>query len=601
VDHHEVEWQFEAQDLGFVESWLEQHSTGTGLVVKEEGTEEISDTYYDTEDWRLQRAGYALRVRGGAAGGAEATMKSLTRAGEPEGNVWRRREITEPLKDEKLETLLGASGPVAERLRALVGGRGVRPLFEIRTQRKSFALRLEADADGSRDGSDGGAGEVTEDASGDVRPQGAAGGGVTIGVVTLDRTEIPLGEGEEPVALSRVEVETGEGTAPTPDLRGFVDELQFALDLTPTTISKYEAGVYATGLTPGAAEDLGGPREVGPEMTVGEAAFAVLRGQFAEMRAHEPGTRLGEDPEELHDMRVATRRMRAAIKLFEDSLPERARWLREELRNVAGALGEVRDLDVQMEQLESWRAEAGEEDAEFLGKVLELLAKRRAEARKRMLETLNSGRYERFETSFAEMLRRGPGADEELSRKNGRDPASEPVTLAAPALLSKRYRSFAKAAKGLDEASEPEAYHELRKKGKRLRYALEFLSGVYGGETAGLVGALKAVQDDLGRHQDAIVAADLLRELGTSTDGPRVSRGTAFAMGAYAERYLQEARRIRAGFASSEPYRALMGGKAWKDLQKTMQKTEEKAAKARAAGAKDSKKSGKKAAAKAAV
>jgi CHAD domain-containing protein len=566
VDHHEIEWQFEAEDLGIVESWLGQHSTGTGLVVGEEGTEEISDTYYDTQDWRLQRAGYALRVRAGE-GGAEATMKSLDRA--VDGNAWRRREITEPLKDAKPETLAEASGPVGERLRALLGKGELRELFEIRTRRTSFALRLEA-PEGSRNGqADGeGDGEVTEDASGDVRSRE----GVKIGVVTLDRTEIPLGEGEEPVTLSRVEVEAGEGTAPTPDLRGFVDELQFALSLTPTTISKYEAGVYATGLVPG-SEDLGGPAEARAGMSVGEAAFAVLRGQFSEMRAHEPGTRLGEDPEELHDMRVATRRMRAAIKLFEDSLPERAKWLREELRNVATALGEVRDLDVQMEQLEAWKGDAGEEDAEFLGKVLEILHKRRAEARERMLETLNSGRYERFETSFAEMLRRGPGADEELSRGNGHDPSSEPITLAAPALLSRRYKSFAKAAGRLDETSHPEAYHDLRKKGKRLRYALEFLSGVYDGETAGLVKALKAVQDDLGRHQDAIVAADLLRELGTNTEGPRVSRGTAFTMGAYAERYRREAAGIRASFTASEPYRTIMGGKAWKDLRKVMEKT----------------------------
>ena len=58
-------------------------------------------------------------------------------------------------------------------------------------------------------------------------------------------------------------------------------------------------------------------------MSLGEVAFAVLRRQFAEMRDHEPGTRLGEDPEELHDMRVPTRRMRAAMKVFEAGRPSR--------------------------------------------------------------------------------------------------------------------------------------------------------------------------------------------------------------------------------------------------------------------------------------
>ena len=69
------------------------------------------------------------------------------------------------------------------------------------------------------------------------------------------------------------------------------------------------------------------------------------------VRAKEPGTRLGEDPEELHDMRVATRRLRAALSLFEAVLPVRAQVFREELGWLARLLGTVRDLDVQLEGL----------------------------------------------------------------------------------------------------------------------------------------------------------------------------------------------------------------------------------------------------------
>ena len=58
--------------------------------------------------------------------------------------------------------------------------------------------------------------------------------------------------------------------------------------------------------------------------SVGEVAFAIMREQFAIFLAHEPGTRLGEDPEELHAMRVASRRLRTAMRLFEEALPTRA-------------------------------------------------------------------------------------------------------------------------------------------------------------------------------------------------------------------------------------------------------------------------------------
>ncbi len=561
VDQQEFEWQFDAAELEPVEIWIGQHSSGSGLVVEPDSDEKITDTYYDTEDWRFYRAGYALRVRK-AGSSAEATMKSLSPA---EGNLRRRREITEPLSDDKPATLGKAPGPVGERSRSLLGAQEMRPMFEVRTRRQKFALLLEDTAPASENGAS------DDDA--------ASGERVRIGEVVLDSTEIPLGEGRESAQLRRVEIEAGSGTAPTPDLRGFVDEMQHALDLKSASISKFETGLYATGINPKSTTSVG-PVEIGPAMTLGEVAFAVLRRQFTEMRDHEPETRLGEDPEELHDMRVATRRMRAAMKVFEGALPERAKWFREELRWVADALGDVRDLDVQMDRLETWKAEADDESSAFLDKILDVIKKRRTEARDRMLEALDSTRYERLEKSFGEMLRRGPGAEQELAKTNGNDPAGEPVTKVAPALISARYRKWGKAAGKLDETSSPEAFHDLRKKGKRLRYALEFVSEVYGKPAGKLITPLKALQDDLGDHQDAIVAAGTLRELGTTTDGPRVTRGVAFTMGVYAERYLREAATTRAGVLKSKPFRALAKGKDWQDFEKAMKDAAKKPKKA---------------------
>jgi hypothetical protein len=117
TDHQEIEWQFDAGDLESVGGWLDQHTSGSsGLVVAPESTVEITDTYYDTDDWRFYRAGYALRVRN-TDGEVEATMKSLTPA---EGSLRRRREISEPLSDDKPATLREAGvaftmGVYAER------------------------------------------------------------------------------------------------------------------------------------------------------------------------------------------------------------------------------------------------------------------------------------------------------------------------------------------------------------------------------------------------------------------------------------------------------------------------------------------------------
>ncbi len=567
ADQQEVEWQYDAPEgLEIIEEWLVcgsdglEGSAGPGLAVTGGGTKELADTYYDTGDWRLYRAGYGLRVRREASGkGSEATMKALASAGGAGGNLRRRREISEPLESKGADALGKASGPVGERLKALVGNRELHPIFEIRTRRRVFELREERAGDDST-------GKIVQDASGDIR---RAEDYLRTGEVALDSSEIPIGGGDETVRLTRVEVEADASAAVSPNLEKFVEAMEEALALRPARISKYEAGLFATGQSPGTNLDLG-PDAIDGTLSVGEVAFAVLRRQFAIMRAHEPGVRLGEDPEELHDMRVATRRMRAAIKLFQDALPERARWFRGELKFFAGVMGDVRDLDVQIEQLEGWASQT--EDPEPILRIIEAVEKQRAKARVHLLETLDSARYEHFESSFADMLRRGPTVETSPGKEPEDSPvADEPISDAAPGLLSRPYRRWSKAANRIDDSSHPEEYHELRKKGKQLRYALEFLSGVYGKEaTDEFVKPLKALQDVLGKHQDLMVAGDLLEEFATGSQG--LSSRTVFVMGGLAERHRREAAELRASLPALAAYRTLTKGKKWKEFEKVMEK-----------------------------
>jgi triphosphatase len=552
TDHQEVEWQFDGVDLERVEAWLNEPTEGLGVAVRAAADKELADTYHDTGDWRLYRAGYALRLRKVDRRRSEATLKSLASATE-DGSV-RRREISEPLRGADVAALLGKKkpGPVGERLHALVGEREVRTLFEIRTHRRTFDLFDE------RAGSDSSPGGVVQDTSGDIRRDSSR-----IGEVALDSSEIPLGD--EPLRLARVEVEV-DASAPeiySNLLKGFVESMEEALGLLPVAHSKYETGLLAAGLDPEEDSNVG-PIAVEDSLSVGEVAFRVLRKQFALVRAHEGGVRLGEDPEELHDMRVAMRRARSAIQVFRDVLPEEVRSFREELKHFAGILGEVRDLDVQIEQLQARAAEADDEDRAPLLKIVAVLEKRRAAARGPLLQALDSERYERFESSFGEVLRRGPD-DAEGS------PAGKPVLRAAPDLLSRPYKKWRKAAKRVGEGSHPEEYHDLRKKGKRLRYALEFLSGVYEEKAANkLVKHLKVLQDGLGRHQDLIVSADFLEQV--VAEDRKIPPRTAFAMGALAQRDLQEAAELRASLPAWKAYRALRKGNVWEDFEKATKK-----------------------------
>lgn len=525
-DQQEVEWQFDALDVRSVGRWLEEDSREQHLSITAGEAREISDTYLDTDDWRLHRAGYALRIRRKKGERrAEATMKLLaSENGKP--GLRSRREISEVLDGVSLEALGDASGPVGGRARSISGQKALRQIFEVNTRRSTYELVLD---------------------------------GAGVGEIALDETSIPVENGGKPAILRRVEVEVEPEELSR--LEPFVERLRDACRLSPATASKYEAGLFARGLTPPEPPEFG-PTGVDDSLTAGELAFRVLREQFVVFLVHEPGARIGDDLEELHDMRVATRRMRAAMKIFEEPLPARAQKFRDELKWVAGALGEVRDLDVQLEQLEGWISAAAPEDREPLGALRTLLEERRGKARKAMLRTLDSRRYADFVGSFGEFLRRGPSRRSPAARR--------PILEAAPDLVRRPYKKVRKLGDTLTEESSGEEYHELRKKGKRLRYALEFLSDIYGDPAEELIKSLKQFQDVLGDHQDAEVTIAHLRELTVSKGrGPKLPPETVFVMGGIAHRYEVRARELRAEFP--EAYGQVTGNR-WKKLLDALEK-----------------------------
>lgn len=525
VDLQEAEWQFDALDVRPVGNWLENRSHWDGPAVASRADREISDTYLDTDDWRLYRAGYALRVRRAGNGELEATMKSLESVDGSSG-IRRRREISDRVRSAEPEALGQVSGMLGEYLRSLVGPAHLRPLFTVNTRRSAYELSLH---------------------------------GTPLGEVVLDETEIPLREDEEPARLRRVEVELDADTGETRDLEDFVKNLREECRLSPATASKYEAGLFTRGLSPPGPLEIG-PTAVDESLTLGEVAFAVLREQFLAFLAHEPGTRIGEDTERLHDMRVASRRMRAAMKVFAGALPARFRELRDEVKWIAGSLGEVRDLDVQLEQLETWLSEADPEDREALGAVRGVLEQRRENARHDMLHALDSRRYTELIETLTSLLKRGP--------EPGSPDADTPVLVAAPGLIRGLYKKVRKTGDRLEEDSPGEEYHKLRKRAKRLRYALEFLSDVYGKPVKSPISSLKDLQDVLGDHQDAEVAIAHLRDL--SADGERgheLPPRAVFVMGKIAYRYELQLGGLRAKFP--EAY-ARMKGKPWEKLVKVL-------------------------------
>jgi CHAD domain-containing protein len=218
--------------------------------------------------------------------------------------------------------------------------------------------------------------------------------------------------------------------------------------------------------------------------------------------------------------------MRSVLQVCRDAVDVRwAKRVRAELGWMGRKLGAVRDLDVLMARLTEEGSDFSGEDRAGVDAVLGVLAGERAAARRLLLRGLDSARYRRVLETVAAAVRDGvPAGDPELRA-------------GAEVLVARPYRRLADAVDALDEDPPDAELHELRILGKRLRYAAELLDSR---KAARLVKALGRFQDVLGDHQDAVVAADRLRDLALGTDLPPQG---VFAAGRLAER--EDQRRLR--------------------------------------------------------
>ena len=517
TEHQEVEWQFDANDLNAIERWLLARPSDSGVAVSPSSTDNLTDTYYDTDDWRCHRVGYALRVRQ-HGDEIEVTLKAFKSQTEIPG-LRSRREITQHLTDHKdLLRLKELKGAVSDRVRLVTGSYILRPMFDVFTHRKSFDLLLKP-------------------------PEGLK-PSVRLGEMTLDDTTITIGEKQ--AKLTRVEIEMKPNMIKK--IQPFVDEMRAACNLQPASASKFGTGMTLGNYNPTFTLDLGS-LIIDSGSSLGDAAFAVMRKHFIAFLAREPAARLGEDSEAIHDMRVATRRLRAAMSLFRSILSPRFERMRDELKWIAQTLGEARDLDVQITQLSEWTQDRS---------LINVLVAEREQAQTKLLEAFDSKRYRQLIRILTELLKRGA-----MNRVEAKARAAE----SAPPLIAARWKRFRKAADGVTLESSAEEYLGVRIRVKRLRYAVEFFSDLYGEAAQELIARFVVVQDILGAHQDAHVAMPRLRTL-VDKHSKQLTPQTIFAMGEIAQRYAQQAFELRKQF----PKACKKLGKRWKVLRKEMKK-----------------------------
>jgi CHAD domain-containing protein len=471
----EIERKYESDESGLPDL------TGVAGVVTiiDKGVTELDATYYDTSDLRLAAASITLRRR---TGGSDAGwhLKLPVEAGV-------RDEIRSPL-----------SATVPEELGRLVRSR-VREgqLVPVVRLRSSRDVRELVDAQGRL------LAEASVDA---VRADRLFGGE---GSAQWTEIEVELADGGDPALLDTVEKRLRKA-----GVRPSASSSKLARALTETASKKKRA----RGKTPGNGKTAGGPAGGTPvaadptaadPVTAGDHVLAYVRAQRDAIVALDPAVRQGAE-NSVHDMRVATRRLRSTFRSFPKVLDRTVTDpIADELKWLAGELGADRDHEVLDERLTAGLHELN--PALVSGRVAERLrtwAKaQRQTSHRRLLGVLDSPRYLTLLDALDALI-----ADPPLRKAAAGKPAK---------VLAKAVRKdFAKVSELIGQALEEppgrtrdETLHAARKKTKRTRYAAETAAPAIGGPAKALTKSMKSLQSLLGDHQDSVMARRSLREL----------------------------------------------------------------------------------------
>jgi CHAD domain-containing protein len=233
-------------------------------------------------------------------------------------------------------------------------------------------------------------------------------------------------------------------------------------------------------------------------MPARDAARAIHLSLLAGMLRNQEGTRRDLDSEFLHDFRVAIRRTRSALTQIQEVYPELdVERFKEEFRWLFVETGPKRDLDVYLLKMEVYKEGLAGEIRADLDPLQEFLQRQQKLAQDRLVAVLDSERYRRLVEEWRAFLDEAPAGS--LLARN----AERPVREVASERIWRVYRRMAKRGRAIGDDASAAALHDVRIRGKKLRYLLEFFRSLYPEEAVGgLVAELKRLQDNLGDFND---------------------------------------------------------------------------------------------------
>jgi CHAD domain-containing protein len=225
----------------------------------------------------------------------------------------------------------------------------------------------------------------------------------------------------------------------------------------------------------------------------------LMREQLEMIRAEEPGTRLGTDPEALHKMRAAVRRLRAILGAVRDMFDlDWLEGLRGELDWLGTVLGGLRDLDVLREYLRKELASLKPAARKVGDNLFDLVDAQRAHAQNKIIAALDGERYTKLLARLERAIQR---------------PKVVSTDLSLPAVAASQFKKLRKAVRALPKKPNDDDLHAVRIRVKRARYAAELAQPIVGEPAERFVARTKKLQDILGEYQDAVVAEKRLRTL----------------------------------------------------------------------------------------
>jgi CHAD domain-containing protein len=496
-------------------------------------THELDATYFDTADLLLARHRRTLRRR---TGGSDAGWHLKT-----PGDGTSRTEHRLPLGDDA-DTV---PPELVSEVRAIIRSAELRPVARLRTRRVETPLRDDS--------------------------------GRTLALVEQDEVRAETDDGQQ--SWNELEVELVDGG---PKVLKAVEKRLLAAGATPAAGPSKLARALGDRLTAARNEQ---PRKTqqpneqprkneqrsnGKQTRKNEharrdggssptdAVLAYAAEQRDAIMANDPGVRHG-DPEAVHRMRVATRRLRSTLKTFRPVWARaRTDFLRGELKWLADRLGEVRDGQVLTGRLTAAVDREGSEFAPVAARVREHLGGTVRSGHGSLLAALDDSRYLRLLDELDDVVDSAPAGGREgaTSAKAVRRRACAALT-EADNLLDAAAGTDAR-----DTTERDEHLHEARKAYKRARYAVEVFVPTVGKPAKRLAQRLTALQDVLGDHQDSVVARQVLRDVAASA---RAAGDDTFAYGVLHARQEQAGEAVLSGLPMATRESRKRKLRAWLD------------------------------------